>query len=809
MPDINSNTKVPKINKKRTPQLHEDICQDLQAIVQHFDIEDRAVRERQIRQYKKLKYYWDGFTYVWWDSVAHDWRVWGREDEYDQGYDQSYYDKPVNVFKAYLESIIAALSVTIPPIICYPDDADSANDLETAKAGDKIASLLYKHNDVILKWLHALFIYCTEGLVCCYSYPDYDEKYGTYETDNVEETEQMKMAPFCPNCGTMLPDDSIAQVTTNREKNEFEPDEDDIEAHDLILNRDMVLCPACLAQIDPEYREHSFIVERIVGKTTKPKARQCMEVYGSLFVKTPIYAINQEKMPYAHLSYEAHYSNFVAEYPELLENVISTNKSGTFPGNTSVGVAEPYERWGRLSTQYNGEYPLNTWTKKQAWQRVSSYNILGDEERINRLKKYFPDGVKVTLIQDKVIDYCNENMDDCLTFTRNPLADYMQHDPAGLGLVPIQDMTNELVSLVLQTIEHGIPQTFADPGVVNFNAYSQLETAPGTIYPATPKAGKSLSDSFFQVSTSSLSTETPVFMQSVQQYGQLVSGAMPSLFGGPAPNSSKTAAQYQMSRNQSMQRLQTQWKMFTIWWKEIFSKMIPAYIKTVESDQKYVEKDASGNYINVWIRVSELQGKIGNIELEANEQLPLTWAQKKDAIMQAMMANNPLVMQAMMSAENLPLITQALGLEEFVLPGEEDRTKQYEEIKLLMESAPIPTGDMNEPEGPSVDIDPMVDNHPIHADICKTWAVGLAGRQAKRENPEGYKNVLLHMQRHVKIQEAMQAMQMMQSAGINPNQMQQGQQQQQPPANNAEGKNSNTKPMTAKMPKGQSNVPVQ
>lgn len=778
--------------KKGTPE-HEQVCLDLAAIVQHFDMEDRAVRERQIRLYKKLKYYWDGFTYVWWDSAAHDWRVWGREED-QQGQDQSYYDKPVNVFKAYLESIIAALSVTVPPVTCYPDDADNANDLETAKAGNKIASLIYKHNDAILLWLHALFIYCTEGLVCAYSYPEYDEKYGKYDVNEYEQQERMKMMPFCPTCGSMIEPGQDEELT-NTEINEFAPDGSDVESHNLIINEGMAMCPNCLAMVDPEYREHKFIVERIIGKTTKPKARQCIEVYGSLFVKTPIYAMKQADMPYLHFSYETHYSNVVDKYPELLEKVAT--KSGAPTGTSSSGIAEPYERWGRLSTQYNGEYPLNNWTVKQAWQRTSSFNILGDEERVDKLKKLFPDGCKVTLVQDKVVDFENENLDDCWTLTHNPLSDYLQHDPAGQGLISIQDMTNELVSLVLQTIEHGIPQTFADPAVVNFNAYSQLETSPGTIYPATPKGGKSLSEAFYEIKTATLSAEVQPFAERVQSYGQLVSGALPSLFGGPAANSSKTAAQYQMSRNQAMQRLQTQWKMFTIWWKQIFGKVIPAYIKTVEVDEKYVERDSAGNFINVFIRKSELQGKIGQVELEANEQLPMTWSQKKDALKDIMAMNNPIVMQALLSPENLPLLSQAFGVEELVLPGEEDRTKQYGEIKLLTESTPVPTGDMMEPEAPSVDIDPLVDNHPIHAEICKTWAVSLAGRQTKVENLEGYKNVLLHMQRHVMIQEAMMA-------------MQQGQQQQmgqQVSPQQAKPEATNPKPV-AKPPKGQSNVSV-
>src|SRR3990167_4764797 len=137
----------------------------LKQVCDHFDQEDRAVRERQIRTWKKLKYYWNGFQRVWWSEVAHDWRI-------------AAFDKPINIFRAYLESIIAALSVTVPPIKCFPDDAENNLDLETAKAGDRIAKLVFKHNDAPLLWVHALFIFCTEGMIAAYNYAKEDKSYG-------------------------------------------------------------------------------------------------------------------------------------------------------------------------------------------------------------------------------------------------------------------------------------------------------------------------------------------------------------------------------------------------------------------------------------------------------------------------------------------------------------------------------------------------------------------------------------------------------------------------------------------------------
>src|SRR6186713_2497660 len=115
-------------------ELSEELKNQLKQIIDHFDDEDRAVRDRQIKQWRKLKLLWENVQHTYFSEVAHDWRmpdVGAGTDESDQGF----YDKPVNIFRAYLESIIAALSITVPPITCYPDDADNPLDVITAKTG--------------------------------------------------------------------------------------------------------------------------------------------------------------------------------------------------------------------------------------------------------------------------------------------------------------------------------------------------------------------------------------------------------------------------------------------------------------------------------------------------------------------------------------------------------------------------------------------------------------------------------------------------------------------------------------------------
>jgi hypothetical protein len=582
-------------------------------------------------------------------------------------------------------------------------------------------------------------------MTACYSYPKSDKAYGTYKVNNYED-QQDGEAYLCPNCQQQLPDDVLSSAL----ENQFQPDNDDVLLDDT-LNKGPI-CPQCAAQLDPELQKSPLIVTRLVSTDEFPKSRICLEIYGGLVVKVPNYARKQEDCPYLIQAYETHYSNAIAMYPSLRNK--GSGNSKIQPGG-GISGPDQYDQWARLNPQYHGEYPLNTVTVRNCWLRPSSFNVLNDEDLIKELQQKFPDGAKVVLVNDEFADACNESLDDCWTLTYNPLSDYIHFDPSGSQLVSIQDITNDIISLVLQTIEHGIGQTFADPDVLNFKKYQQTEVAPGSIYPVRAKAGKPLNEAFYELKTANLSPEVLPFFQKVQELGQLVSGALPSLFGGQQTNGGRTASEYSMSRAQAMQRQQNTWKIFTSWWKDIFGKVIPMFIQEMQEDEKEVRQDEAGSFFNVFIKKAETEGKIGRIELEANENIPLNWSQQKDTIMELLQNPNPIVAKVVADPSNIDSLQTAIGLTDFNIPGEDDREKQLEEIKELMIGAPTPEGmgpDGQPTMGPSVPVEPTVDDHEIHAAICRKFLVGEAGRQLKNSaNKDGYQNILLHMQAHMQL----------------------------------------------------------
>lgn len=744
----------------------EEVQKLLTSIVDHIDQEDRGVREMQLRNWRQLKLFWAGYSRIWYSSTAHDWRVWDQDSQ-DSDTDQAYYDKPVNVFKAYLESIIAALSIVVPPIKCYPDDAENMLDLATANAGDKIGQLIFRHNDASLLWLHSLFIFCTEGMTAGYTGIKKDEKFGTYKEKKYEDTEENHEITSCSICGHTIqdritdpstntsidnPEVEQSKQIVNQEEDEINPGQDDVEI-DYNISQGKELCPSCMQMMDPELKTEKFVTTRLIGEINQPKARVEMHCDGGLYIKVPIYARCQDECGYLQYSYECDYLKAYEEYEDLdydtLIKTISSKEAGSY---------DTYDSWARLSPAYQGAYPDNVVTVKHTWIRPWMYNYIDDDKERTSLKKKFPFGVKVTHV-NSVYACCEpSDLDDHWTLDYNPLADYVHYDPLGMLLTSIQEITNDLISLVLQTIEHGVGMTYADPSVLDFNSFSQTEVTPGGVFPATAKSGKTLSDGFHEIKTATLSGEVMPFQNMVQSLGQLASGALPSLFGGAMQGAGETASQYSMSRAQALQRLQNIWKTRTIWWKNMFGKAIPMYIKEVaeQGGERDVQRDNDGNFINILIEKSSLEGKIGRVELEANENLPLTFNQIKDVIEKLMTAQIPEMQAILSDPDNLPKIREYLGLTDISIPGENDRTKQYDEIKLLLNSSPLPsptpdpmTGQMVMNEVSSVDIDPTYDDHSIHFSIVKKWVTSEAGQQTKLTNEEGYKNVLLHGQAHL------------------------------------------------------------
>lgn len=773
-----------------------DIAKWLSEIIDHLEKHDKYARDVQIKKWRKQMLYWDNVQYIWWSDMAFDWRTPDQVREEDPGnsLDPALYAKIINIYRAYGEVIIAAMSTALPTVPFVPDNAENPDDISTAKAYTKIGMLIQKHNFAELLFMKALYILYNQGVVFGYNENRASGKYGVYEKPVISEVNVVTREYYCANCGYSLGSDEISanppgapptapvgglppfgeeemDPATNPSPPNPEPTAMPPEApqpsmppaaHNAI---GIQQCPQCGYENMPESDDYEELIDRIVGYENVPKSRECLEIYGPLNVKVSPWATKKEDLPYLMLETEEHYAKLQDIYPEIAERI------------QPLMDLDSFDRSMRTNQMYKGDVATDLCTTRRVWLAPWSFNILGvgnRDDEIETLKEMYPNGVYAVVInKDLVVEGVPDKLTDHWTMTEHPLAESLHAESVGSSVIPIQDMTNEGWNLTLEGIEFGIPELYADPDVLDFDSYSRSEARPGQISPAKAPAGQNLSAGFFEAKTSSISQEIDKFLNRLERVGQFVSGALPTVFGGSISGGSGTAKEYEMSRAQALQRLQITWKIVKIWWAQMLSKSVRSFAINMMEDEKYVEKRGS-TYINVWIRKTHLTGKVGEVEPDVNESFPISWAQKRDMILNLFQSGNEDVMQVLRHPENAGLVAMIIGVPELYIPGDDDRNKQLIEIGELIQAEPImgamgPDGMPGMPES-TVPIDPSLDNNEIEMMTCQAWLKSEIGLQYKKENPGAYANVLIHMQAHQMVvqQQQMQEQMMMAQQGQGP-----------------------------------------
>lgn len=662
--------------------------------------EDRFVRDTQLRLSKRLEYYWNNILDIFLDPISHDWRVpdWDVMEA-----DGEVPPRLINIYRPLGEAVVAALSVTIPAVIYHPDDADNPDDVETAKAYRAINKLVASHDDDSMLFLRVLMIMFNQGTPFAYNYYQTDPKLGSYKKNKVEFKDINTFQSHCPECG-----DPLDFGVQGNEEQEYQ-------------------CETCGYVGPGEIQQAIEKLPQIVGFDNSPKGTIKREVYSLLNVKVPAYAKDQSACGYLLLEF--------AQSAAMLRSIFKDVEGGK---DITSKYDNSFESFSKLPIQYLGEQPENAANVACLWLRPWQYYQLGNDrtEVVEYLLKDFPDGLYCIFVNDDPMEVVNEDMDAHWSIGKNPLGSFIYARPLGENLATVQDIRAQLVEIELQTAEYGIPETFVDSKVLDFQKYGAGRAQPGMVTPVKPRAGKSIGDAFHTTKSAILSQEIDPLRQHIDQDAQLVSGAFPSVYGGVSTGGSKTAAEYSQSKAMALQRLNTTWKIVCEFWTQVQSRSAVEYanvIKEMDQDEKYTVQEGAGNFINVWIRKSSLNGKVGRVEPEASEQLPQSWAQKKDLIFQLMQSGIPEVLMVLTHPQNAGIIKNTLGMNELFIPGEDNSIKQYKEFQLLS-------------QGIQVQTNPLVDDEEVHIQVLKHILTGPLGESLSEE---GMQASMMHLQMHM------------------------------------------------------------
>lgn len=744
---------------------------------------ERDVRYQQIKTLKRNELFWVGEFKIYWDSSVGDWQSIADGIRTlplgDVSVDPGIYDKAkVNIYRAYGESVIGAVSNGVPHVRFFPSNPDKIEDINTADTFALIAEKIEQENEAEALMRRGMALLWNQGFIACYNYSHASEDYGTSKQKIFGAKNYEDKVESCPLCESEISSDyyEVEGEETPRSDTEIlerKPEGlggDYAEGLDTGLDQglsplpQLSQCLGCGEMVPPNTSTMPFQAPYVKEEKDIPKCRQILEFYGPLNVQIPYYARLPRDVGWVLLSTESHYAQIRDLYSGVVQDDGENLADKIQPGNITN---DTWERWAR-STYYDYmSSQTQLVTVQRFWVKPWMFEALGTQKRdlIEELKATYPCGLYSVFVNELFAEAYPEDLDEHWTFTLNPLEERINASPFGKFLIPVQEMINELIFLILETIEFGVPVTFVDDTKFDMGAINQSALSPGNMYGISRDKGESLSNYLHTTSTASLSKDVFDFLKALEFYAQLVSGAFPQIFGGATNN--RTLGQDENARNQALQRLATAWRMLNKFWASVMSKAVKNHVDDMLEDETYL-KDIGNSKISVEIKLENLTGEVGEVVPETNDQFPVSWSQLRDQTMKLFEMNNPQILQVLGMPQNVGFVKRVLGMNELYVPGDDDRNKQLAEIEELIKGQPVPN--MMDPNilASSVPIEPAVDNGPIHIEVTRAFLSSQVGQFLKKYNPMAYENVSLHLQEHemyAQQQAMMQAAAMAQDQG--------------------------------------------
>jgi len=703
----------------------------LLTIFRKIETQEMPTRELLLRNWKLNQLLWQGIQSVAWSSIANEWQVLDAAAPLpaDITIDPSIYNKVINIIRPYGESIAGALSTGLPTVRYFPYNAEDPADINTAKTFSKIEKLIASHNKMELLLLQTLIYLYKFGFAAAYNYSHESEEYGTVSKEEEELRPFNVETTTCSNCGGVS-NEAKYEVPKDFGEN-VEETISEMLPDNLDEVKEPVSCSQC-QQIVPTQLQSSMVQEPVKVTNEYNKSRQIVKILSPLEVKIPSRAKSQDQVLWLIYEDEFHVAQLKCLYLEY------ANKITEGSGSTTA-----YERYIRSNWEEYYENLNDYVTCDRVWLRPDAYYLL-DKEDAALVKKTFPSGVFFTVINDTIVEVKEEKMDDHWTLTINPGDNRIYADAGCKSTVPMQFLTNEIMQLEVECFKYALPTTFADPEFLNFTAYSSSTKSPGLIYPMKKPPNGAMADNVTSLITANYPKDAAELDAKVEKLAQFTSGALPSIWGGPQ-GGGKTLGEYEQSRNQALQRLGIIWKTVNYWFASLMSKSIKAYIKNMQEDEYFVQKHGD-SFINVWIRRSELQGKIGDILPEVSEQFPSSWAQTSAKVMELMGMKNPFIDGILSHPDNLELVAQVLGVPDLYIPGENQRNKELLAIAVVlhtptnvdpMTGQPIPI------QPPPVD--PILDEPSIQIEVLKAFLSSDIGQDLQTSNPAAYQALMIRL----------------------------------------------------------------
>lgn len=710
-----------------------EIQQALLEIARRYEQQCDSLTRGLRKQMLEGEEFWKSNHYPIWDEGAH--KYWNPTSFADAnpGVEAPRYDYVTNLYKTWGTIAIAAVTRKIPKVRAKPSSAKSEKDIATAKAFDRIASLIERNNkmgSLVRDEGRLLYVQGGFGAYCRFVR---SEEYGVREEPQIE----MQQVPLreegldCPTCGYSMPmPEQNALVPTPIEMS----------------------CPECGQMLTEEnYIPAEFGEAPVVTGTKKVAAGiEKIDIKGLLHLKLLPYANNQKESPYLIDSSLAPTAAVRAAWPAVAEK-IGDGVEGQDDSRDSRDQASLFgapRSYGSRSSNPKGMVLL-----KQCWIRPWGFWEHPAKEMVNKLLKLYPDGVHFDYCGKVFLGAKNENVDKFWRLCIGPLGNGIYRGGTGHDAISINKRYNDVANIQQEYVEHAaFPTVIGDGRFISAEAWqSKRQEAGGLLLVHPENAGQQVTlSSMLHQPTQRLDGNIYQYGSSLVDLGQMVTGSLPSVFGGGV-QFNETLGGYSQAREDALGRLQLIWKSVREFHAELMLIAVECFRENRTEDTELTVIQKSGEFASEYVRLDEIQGNI-TIEPEVDEDFPATTSELRENIAKLLQYAPEWVMPLLTSPSNVDFAKRVLGSPDLIIPAEAAREKTFRMIDLLIQAPPAGMDPMTGKVVPSIQPEMFVDDHITAITTIKEWSQSSdpnQGIQVKQENPLGYENVIAFMLTHI------------------------------------------------------------
>lgn len=573
-----------------------------------------------------------------------------------------------------------------------------------------------------------------------YGYLQYasDERvFGKVDVPQYEEREvELESGGFlCRNCGTKSP--------APQQLNTVDP---------LGVPGIENVCPVCKNPLgDFTWQEPTRVtVPEFVGVAKFPQSGPVLTLTTASCVTVAPDLKRFEECPYLEYTYEEHKGVLLDFFGEDLRKLVNENSGEVRGGSTDTNGQGKQTRLSEFSQNGTVIQGLtNRWTFSRTWLKPSMYEYITKKETREALRADYPSGVKISAVDGVIVRLQPEDLHDVWTVGVPSAGKSIQHKALAWKFLGHQDGLNDIMNMLMASVEHGLPSFIYRSNIIDHNAIGRKSYLPQEAIPALPDFGGSLADSIVKLPVSSFPEHALQLPDMIKNDLESASNLTAVAYGG-ATGGRKTALEAQQMMQQALQVLGTPGMYCSKFWAQIWDMAVRMVAREAQSDIEVSVKSGGVSSSEV-VDLEAL--KDGEYTFKAEVGIPMSLGERQDRI-DTIISQSPAIAEGLGLApaqgqpyqiqSNVGVLRDYLlpGMSDLQIPGEAEWNYTKKKIQqLLVEQPQIgPDG----VEAPSQQPEEFVVNYATEAQNVGQWCLSEQGQREAEKNKLGYRNVVLY-----------------------------------------------------------------